>query len=141
MAKSGPIIIVDDDIDDQEMLEEVMRDLKVSNKLIYFKMGEEAFKFLKATSEQPFIIFCDVNLLGQSGIEFKRHIDSDKQLRQKSIPFVFYSTSVNQGDVNEAYTKMTVQGYFKKATSYEAMKRTIALILNYWAECRHPNTA
>ena len=141
MAKSGPIIIIDDDIDDQEMLEEVMRDLKVSNKLIYFKMGEEAFKFLKKTTEQPFIILCDVNLLGESGIEFKRQIDADDQLRQKSIPFVFYSTSVNQVDVNEAYTKMTVQGYFKKATSYDSMKKTIALILDYWEKCRHPNAA
>ena len=141
MARSGPIIIIDDDIDDQEMLEEVIKDLKITNELIYFKMGEEAFKFLKETPKQPFLIFCDVNLLGQSGIEFKRQLDEDKQLRKKSIPFVFYSTSVDQADVNEAYTQMTVQGYFKKATSYDAMKKTIALIINYWEHCKHPNVS
>lgn len=139
MAKAGPIVIVEDDADDKEVFEEILKELKVQNKTVWFTKCDDAFDYLKKTTEQPFLIFSDVNLPRQNGIEFKRAIDNDEQLRKKSIPFVFYSTSVAQKLVNEAYTKMTVQGFFQKANSYEEIKATIKLILDYWAICRHPN--
>ena len=86
------------------------------------------------------IFFCDVNLPGLSGIECKRQMDDDKALRKKSIPFVFHSTSINQKTVDEAYTKMTVQGFFQKKSSYNELKETIKLIVAYWEECKHPNS-
>ena len=110
--KSGPIIVIEDDEDDKGIFEEVLKTLNVNNPLIWFNNCDEAYEFLKATTEPPFIIFCDVNLPGTNGIEFKRQVDENKEMRKKSIPFVFYSTSVNQQMVNEAYTKMTVQGFF-----------------------------
>ena len=140
MSKSGPIIIVEDDIDDKEMFNFVIKDLGMPNKLIWFENTDDAIKYLRETGEQPFIIFCDVNMPGKNGLEFKKHIDNDIQLRRKSIPFVFYSTSANQRDVNEAYTQMTVQGYFKKSISMQEMKSNIKLILDYWKSCIHPNT-
>ena len=140
MAKSGPIVILEDDEDDQDILEEIFMKLNVKNKLVWFTTTDDAFKFLQTTSEQPFIIFSDVNLPRQNGIEFKRRIDSDKELRKKSIPFIFYSTSVDQQQVNEAYTHMTVQGFFQKGISYEEIKTDIKVILDYWQACRHPNS-
>jgi CheY-like chemotaxis protein len=139
--KSGPVIILEDDIDDQELLESIFRELNVKNKLIWFTIPGEAFNYLKTTSDQPFIIFCDVNLPMETGINFKKRIDDDPYLRQKSIPFVFYSTSVDQKTVNEAYTKMTVQGFFQKGNSFEEIKKTIRLIIDYWMLCKHPNAA
>ena len=138
--KSGPIILVEDDADDKELMDEVIKDLGIPNKLIWFKNCDDAWNYLKTTSDKPFIIFSDVNLPGQNGIEFKRQIDADEELRKKSIPFVFYSTAVNQHIINEAYTKMTVQGFFQKSTGYDDMKRNFKLIMDYWKACKHPNT-
>ena len=137
--KSGPIIVIDNDIDDQEVFKDILESLEVSNKVISLDDCNDAFAYLKSTTEQPFIIFCDVNLPGLSGTEFKRQIDKDPQLRKKSIPFIFYSTSVNQKTVNEAYTQMTVQGFFQKKNSIGEIKNAIQLIINYWQECKHPN--
>ncbi|HEY0609151.1 MAG TPA: response regulator, partial [Chitinophaga sp.] len=120
--RPGPIIVIEDDIDDKEIFETVMQELNVSNPLIWFNNCDPAWAYLKTTSDQPFIIFCDVNLPRKNGIEFKREIDEDHQLRKKSIPFVFYSTAVNQHIVNEAYTQMTVQGFFQKSIRYDEMK-------------------
>jgi response regulator RpfG family c-di-GMP phosphodiesterase len=139
--KEGPIILVEDDLDDQEIFRDIVKELKVPNELIIFDNCPKAFRYLKDTPDQPFIIFCDVNLPGQNGIEFKKQIDEDKELRRKSIPFVFYSTSINQETVNEAYTKMTVQGFFQKKENYQEIKSNINLILDYWKTCKHPNTA
>jgi CheY-like chemotaxis protein len=140
VAKSGPIIVVEDDVDDKEVVEEILHELEIPNRLVWFTRTEEAFHYLKTTSDQPFIIFSDVNLPGQNGIEFKRAIDEDPQLRQKSIPFVFYSTAVRQDAVNEAYTQLTVQGFFQKNNSYAEVKNAVRLILDYWKLCKHPNS-
>jgi CheY-like chemotaxis protein len=138
--KNGPIILVEDDKDDKNIFESILEDLDVKNQLVWFDNCSDAFNFLRTTSQQPFIIFGDINLPGQKGTDFKKQIDADPSLRKKSIPFVFYSTSIEQETVNEAYTEMTVQGYFQKKTSYEEIKRNIKLIIDYWMECRHPNT-
>jgi CheY-like chemotaxis protein len=140
MAKSGPIVVLEDDADDEAILNNILKELNIANKLVWFTKADEAFHYLLTTTEQPFIIFSDINLPGQNGIEFKRRIDSDPQLRKKSIPFVFYSTYVDQRSVNEAYTKMTVQGFFEKSNSYSAIKTNIKLIIDYWLACRHPNS-
>lgn len=140
MPGTGPIVVIEDDTEDKEILEEVLHDLHISNKLIWFNSGEEALQFLQTTSEQPFIIFSDINLRGQSAVYLKKRIDEDPRLRKKSIPFVFYSTSVDQVTANEVYLGMTVQGYFRKGARYEDIKNTIKVILDYWQVCYHPNT-
>jgi len=81
--------MVEDDADDEAIFTEILEELEIPNKIICFHNSSDAFDYLKKTTEQPFIIFSDVNLPGENGIEFKRRIDADKQLRQKSIPFVF----------------------------------------------------
>lgn len=140
MAKNGPIIIIEDDDEDKEIFQEALEELSISNKIIWFTDAKRALDYLKTTNDQPFIIFSDVNLPAQSGIEFKKKIDGDKQLRKKSIPFIFYSTFVSTEIVNEAYTKMTVQGFFKKGSSYNEIKSDIKVIVDYWQVCKHPNT-
>lgn len=140
MSKQGPIILIDDDHDDKEIFEHALQELGVTNQLIYFDRCRDAMEYLLNTDGQPFIIFCDVNMPAYNGIEFKTDIDSTPILRQKSIPFVFYSTSVKQDTVNTAYMEMTIQGFFQKSHSMAEIKNTIKLILDYWFLCRHPNT-
>jgi response regulator RpfG family c-di-GMP phosphodiesterase len=139
MARSGPIIIIEDDVDDEQMLKEVLGELEMKNKVICFEDCSPAWDYLKTTTDKPLIIFCDVNLPKQSGLSFKKQIDADSQLRERSIPFVFYTTGIDQKNINEAYTKMTVQGYFQKPANYNEIKKTIKVILDYWKLCKHPN--
>ena len=140
MAKSGPIIIIEDDLDDKQLMEDIFSEIKIRNEIKWFTKADPAFDYLKTTSDKPFLIFCDVNLPGKNGIEFKRRIDEDKQLRAKSIPFVFFTTTTEQSSVNEAYIKMTVQGFFRKTNTYAQMKDLLKLITDYWKVCVHPNT-
>jgi response regulator RpfG family c-di-GMP phosphodiesterase len=139
MSKHGPILIIEDDIDDRKLLEDALKDIGYSNRIVWYDNTEEAYYYLSTTTDSIFIIFSDINLPGKNGLDFKKKIDSVPHLRQKSIPFIFYSTSANQQDINEAYSKMTVQGFFKKGRTYAEAKNTLKLILEYWKECRHPN--
>jgi len=138
--RKGPFIIIEDDQDDQEIIKDVFQELGITNEILFFDRCVNAFNFLKSEKEQPFIILCDINLPTQTGIEFKRKIDSDPELRRKSIPFVFFSTSVDKKTIDTAYKELTVQGYFKKDTQYDALKKTIKLIVDYWTVCKHPNS-
>jgi CheY-like chemotaxis protein len=139
MAGKGPIILIEDDRDDEELFREVLEELGITNKLIYFNNCIEAFDYLKSTTENPLIIISDVNLPKQSGIEFKRQIDEDPQLRSKSIPFVFLSTSTDKRFVDTAFKEMTVQGYFLKPSSFIELKRVVQLMFDYWQTSKHPN--
>lgn len=140
MSKSGALVIIEDDIDDRIFLEKIFKDIGFKNEVIWFSNTGDAFAFLSTTIKGIFIIFSDVSLPGQSGLDFKRQIDDNPKLRQKSIPFVFYSTSANQQEINEAYTQMTIQGFFKKENNIQDTTEMLKTIFAYWSLCRHPNT-
>lgn len=39
MNKLGPIVVIEDDIDDQELLQSIFRELDYKNKIIFFLMA------------------------------------------------------------------------------------------------------
>ncbi|WP_125721277.1 response regulator [Flavobacterium ustbae] len=139
MSKSGPIVLLEDDQDDKEFMEKIFSELGIENERVYLKNSQEALDYLNSTSKSLFLILCDVNLAGMNGLELKREIDSIPYLRLKSIPFVFYSTSIRQEQVIEAYSELTVQGFFKKENDFDQAKTVVSTILSYWKLCRHPN--
>lgn len=140
MAKHGPIILIENDADDRELFGTTLQDLEVENQLRSFPNCMEALNYLTTTQEKPFIIFCDINMPLMTGLDFKRTIDTDPYLRKKSIPFIFYSTSAEQKDVDTAYMEMTIQGFFEKPFSYLDIRKRVKSILDYWENCRHPNS-
>jgi CheY-like chemotaxis protein len=139
MSKYGMIMIIEDDEDDKELFEKVVRELGIKNEIKWFIETNSAFSFLSSTEEDIFLIFCDINLPGKNGIDFKRDVDENPELRKKSIPFLFFSTAASQKNVDEAYTEMVVQGFFKKEFSYDRMKEMLRTIFDYWTLCKHPN--
>jgi CheY-like chemotaxis protein len=138
-ASNGPILIIEDDPDDQAIIRECLQELKVANTLIPFMDCEEAFNFLMSTREKPFLILCDVNMPGMNGTELRRKICETDYLKKKSIPFVFLTTTARQQAVEDAY-HLSVQGYFEKPNRFEQLKERLSLIMRYWKECLHPNS-
>jgi CheY-like chemotaxis protein len=132
-------MIIEDDRDDQQLMVEVFTSLNIKNELKFFENGNKALAYLKTTTDQPFIILSDVNLPGMSGPDFKRSINEDDRLRQKSIPFVFLTTSAEKKAVEEAYD-ILVQGYFQKANKMDELKAMVKMIMDYWMECKNPNS-
>lgn len=139
MSRNGPIIIAEDDIDDQEILKEAFESLSIKNQLIFFDNGEDVLNYLRTTLDRPFIIISDVNLLKMDGLELRKRINADDYLRKKSIPFVFLTTSSNHHAILQAYELM-VQGYFKKENNFRQIQNCVRMIVEYWLICRHPNS-
>jgi len=103
-----PILILDDDLDDQEFLQEAWKDLNYKNELIFFTDPDDVLKYLKQEKITPFLIICDVNLNKMDGFEFKRKLLEDKLLKYKSIPFVFFSNSISNKQTEKAYDLGTI---------------------------------
>ena len=138
MNKGGPIIIIEDDLDDQEMFSDVFEHITCTNEIIFFADGQEALDFLTTTSIEPFIIFSDINMPKLSGLELRRKVHENEDLRLKSIPYLFFSTSAEQSHVVEAYSK-SIQGFFVKPSDFSELKETISTIVHYWNKCVSPN--
>ena len=138
MNKKGPIVIIEDDLDDQYFLETVFKKLNYENELIFFDDGEAALSFLNATDVLPFLILSDINMPKLNGFELRKKLKTDADLQLKCIPYLFFSTAANQPAVIEAYS-MSVQGFFVKQNSLEELEKTIAVIMEYWARCVAPN--
>lgn len=138
MSKSGPVLIVEDDPDDQEMISRVLSKMNLPNEVKKFYDGEEVLAYLKITTDKPFIIISDINMPVMNGIQLKEQIDGDPELRRKSIPFVYLSTTANPQQVIKAY-HLTVQGFFVKGQTYDVLKASIHEIITYWKMCVHPN--
>ncbi len=47
MNKTGPIIVIEDDVDDKDLLEEIFVKRGYINKIIFFADGNEALEFSK----------------------------------------------------------------------------------------------
>lgn len=138
MNKGGPIIIIEDDLDDQDILTDVFKELDYKNEIIFFDEGEKALAYLIATEVEPFIIFSDINMPKLSGMELREKIHENEDLRLKSIPYLFFSTSAEQSHVVNAYSK-SIQGFFVKPSDYNEIRETIRIIVNYWSTCVSPN--
>ena len=138
MSKNQPILIVEDDTDDQEILREVFHGLAIPNDLKIFNRCLDLLDYLRTTTDKPLIILTDVNLPVMSGLEMRAEICKDDYLRLKSIPFVFLTTSNDKQAIVKAY-ELEVQGYFVKENNFPAIQSMIKQIIDYWKVCRHPN--
>lgn len=137
MPKNGPIIIVEDDSDDQELLRESFEELGIPNMLRFFNSCLSALDFLLATVEKPFLIISDINLPIMSGIEFFKKVAADASLKRKCIPFIFLSTTSANETVEQIY-QLPAQGFFVKPVSVQEHQELIKAIIDYWRFARIP---
>ena len=138
MNSNGPVIIIEDDFDDQELLTEIFKKLGYVNEIIFFVDGEVALDFLNRTDIIPFLILSDINLPKLDGFALRSKIRTDAALQIKCIPYLFFSTASNQKAVVDAYS-LSVQGFFVKQNSMAEMEKTIQVIMDYWKRCVAPN--
>ena len=134
---SGKIVLIDDEKYENELLVSALLEKNWDVKVEYFKCTEDALEYLKKTNDKIFLIISDMNMPKISGLDFKKTLDNDKDLRNKTIPFIFSSTSEEKTQVAAAY-EYRVQGYFKKPITLDKQAEMLDIIIKYWIICKHP---
>jgi CheY-like chemotaxis protein len=137
MNDNGPVIIIEDDADDKDILKQVFQNLAYRNQLLFFADGQEALDFLNSSDLIPFIILSDINMPKLDGFALRDKIKMDAKLQMKCIPYLFFSTASSQKAVVDAYS-LSVQGFFVKQSSMTELEKTITVIMEYWKRCVAP---
>lgn len=136
MFKQGPIVIVDDDADDQYLYQKTLEKFQLSNPLLFFDNGLEALKYLKDSNSDPFIIFCDINMPLMNGLQLREEMCKSSMLCKKNTPFIFMSTSARPSDIEKA-TSLYTHGFFQKEASFDKNEALLKHIIEYWGNCRY----
>jgi CheY-like chemotaxis protein len=138
MINIAPLIVVDDDLEDQDTFKEAFENLKYPNELIFFDDGQSALAFLNETDIKPFLILCDINMPGLNGFDLRTRLKANRAMELRCVPFLFFSTANNQKVVVDAYS-LSVQGFFVKEYKMRELEKTITAIMEYWKRCTSPN--
>ena len=105
MNKIGPIVVIEDDAEDQEILAEIFKTLDYKNPIIYFSDSEEALQFLIDTKIKPFLILSDINMPKLTGFELRQKVHTNEDLNLKCIPYLFFTTTSAQKAIVDAYSQ------------------------------------
>ncbi len=128
--KNRPILIVEDDQDDQFIITGVFGDLAYENEVLFFNNAMAAYEHLSGTTDWPLVIISDMKLPGMNGLEFKKLINKNEELYKKCIPFVLFSTDIEDRYIEEAYSE-SINGFFTKPFNYDGFAKVFKNIVEY----------
>jgi CheY-like chemotaxis protein len=131
MLNSGPIVIVEDDADDQSFISDALKALAYKNDVVFLPDGLAAIEYLEKCENKPFLIISDINMPGLNGWQLKNHIENSAILKSKCNPYVFFTTTVTDDILKRAET-MNIQGLFQKPWSIPELQIILKSIIDYW---------
>jgi CheY-like chemotaxis protein len=128
------ILIVEDNSGDARLIQEVLHDGKVSNRLYLVNDGVKAMDFLHKKGEYsgaplPDLIILDLNLPRKDGREVLSEIKEDKVL--KKIPVVVMTISQAEEDILKSYN-LHANCYVTKPIDLNQFIKVVKSIEDFW---------
>lgn len=122
------ILIVDDDPDDQEMLEEAIREISPHIECISFLSGLKAIAHIKS-NKRIHLVFLDLNMPIFGGLDFLKTVKAE--IPEFTAPIFIYSTSSEERDKTNSLNAGAT-GYIVKPSRYSTLLENIEKIFkNY----------
>ncbi len=133
-GKPIDILLVEDNPGDVMLVEEVLSDSKVWNRLHVVSDGEQAMEFVRrqgkhAGAPRPDIILLDLNLPKKSGREVLREVKTHPDL--KTIPVVVLTSSKSDDDVVKSY-ELHANAYILKPVDFHQFMKVMRAIEDFW---------
>jgi len=119
------IIYAEDDCDDQEVLQAILKDLRPDIKVDCVCNGDELLALL--AEQQPDLLFLDIVMPVKGGLECL--VEIRKQERFQRLPIIVYSGTTNPHHVQEAYEK-GANLFLIKLVSYRELSETLSATLD-----------
>lgn len=137
--RKRPILIVEDDPVDQEMIVLAFKRAAVENPVITAADGKEALEYLMALVQSersresvlPAVIILDLNMPQMDGFEFLRRVKAEP--RVATIPVVVLTTSQFERDLTQSYA-LGASSCLTKPADFEQLVKIAAEVDQYW--CR-----
>lgn len=131
----NPILIADDDKDDQFLLATAFQQNGVTNPLEFFDDGSELIDYIDLLKfdeyKLPAFILLDLNMPRLNGIEALKRLKADSVLR--SIPVVIFSTSQSAAQIRECYD-LGANCYIIKPDSFHSLIDLSGQLYSFWTK-------
>jgi two-component system response regulator len=137
MSNNRPILIVEDNPDDEALTLRAFEKNGIRNPVVVAHDGVEALDYLfgtgnyvgRDTGAMPAVVLLDLKLPRIDGLEVLRRIRADE--RTSLLPIVVLTTSRETLDVQQAY-HLGANSYIRKPVDFERFLHAIGLIGLYW---------
>lgn len=125
-----PILLADDDADDQELLIEAFSKTEPRVQIHSVVFGKDVIKYLESLSDDllPDLIILDYNMPDCNGVEVLQQLNTTG--RYTAIPIVLWSTS-NADFYREAARRNGARDYFYKPNRFDDVVNLSRKILSH----------
>ena len=143
MANERPILLVEDNPDDEALTLRAFGKNKIANPVVVARDGVEALDYLfgtgshvgRDTSVMPSVILLDLKLPRIDGLEVLRRIRAGEHT--SLLPVVVLTTSKEQQDISEAY-RLGANSYIRKPVDFERFIQAVGQLGVYWLSLNEP---
>lgn len=134
-----PILMVDDDKDDQMLTEKALKENGLKNPMRFLMDGEEMLDYLKRkgkfstpeNSPRPCLIILDLNMPRMDGRKALLFLKADPDL--KKIPVVVLSTSRAEEDIMRSYN-LGANSFIVKPSDFNGLIVMAESLKKYWLQ-------
>ena len=134
-----PILMVDDDKDDQMLTEKALKENGLRNPMRFLSDGEEMLDYLKRkgkfstpeSSPRPCLIILDLNMPRMDGRKALLFLKADPDL--KKIPVVVLSTSRSEEDITRSYN-LGADSFIVKPVDFNGLISMAESLKKYWLQ-------
>ena len=128
------IMLVEDNPGDVLLIRELFKDVKVKNRIIVARNGEDALRMLHQEGKfnhmhLPDLILLDLNLPKKSGKEVLKEMECDRKLM--CIPVVVLTTSQDEEDIIETY-ESCANSFITKPVDLDQFVEVVRSIQEFW---------
>ncbi|MDK9725320.1 MAG: response regulator [Sterolibacteriaceae bacterium MAG5] len=143
MNAERPILLVEDNPDDEALTLRAFSKNRISNPVVVARDGVEALDYLFGTGSHagrdltvmPAVVLLDLKLPRIDGLEVLRRVRADE--RTKLMPVVILTTSKEQQDIFEGYT-LGANSYIRKPVDFEKFIQAVGQLGLYWLVLNEP---
>lgn len=143
MTDFKPILLVEDNPKDVELILEALDGHHLVNRVVHAKDGVEAVEYLHCQGEylnrtpgNPAVVILDIKMPRMDGIEVLRYIRSDPML--KKIPVVMLTSSREQQDLIQSYDLGT-NAYVVKPVMFSKFVEAVQQLGVFWGLINEPS--
>ncbi len=130
MASPRPIILVEDNPDDERLTLRSLRRSKITNPILIARNGEEALNLVFNTHPSPSVVLLDLKLPKLNGLDVLRRIRAEPKF--KTLPVVVLTSSSEEPDIIESYN-LGANSYVRKPVDFEEFAQAVTQLGLYWA--------
>ena len=130
MTSLRPIILVEDNPDDERMTIRALRHGNIANEILVARNGEEALAMVLNANPLPSVVLLDLKLPKVDGLEVLRQIRAND--RTQFLPIVVLTSSSEERDIIESYN-LRANSYVRKPVEIEKFTEAVRQLGLYWA--------